>query len=184
MSIETVKAALPDYAKDLRLNLSNLAAEPVLNDTQKAGCFIACAIAAREPMVIAAIMAEFAPKMSAEALNGAKAAAAIMAMNNIYYRFTYLTKNEEYGKLPAKLRMNVIATSGGASKADFELWALAVSTINGCGMCIDSHEKVLKEHGLTTEQVQAAAKIAAVVFATAVTIEAEKTLATPLSSAA
>lgn len=183
MSIETLKGMLPDYARDLRLNLGNLAADPTLSDTQRAGTFIACAIASRNSQVIEALVGEFSPALSAEQFNAAKAAAAIMGMNNIYYRFTHLTSNPEYGKLPAKLRMNIIANPG-AEKVDFELWSLAVSAINGCGMCVDSHEKILKEHGVTTEQIQTAVRIAAVVHAVAATLESETVLKTQTAEAA
>jgi len=74
--------------------------------------------------------------------------------------------------MPAKLRMNVIGKSG-VDKADFELWCLAVSAINGCGMCIDSHEKVLRNAGFTSEQIQAAVRIASVVHAVAATLDGE-----------
>lgn len=181
MNIEAIKPRIPDYARDLRLNLGNLASDPALTDIQRAGTFIACAIACREPSLIRAVLDEFGPALSPEQLGAAKSAAAIMGMNNIYYRFAHLTSNPDYAKLPARLRMNVIANPG-ASKVDFELWCLAVSAINGCGACIDSHEKVLKEHGLTSEQVQAAARIAAVLHAVAVTLESESVIQTPLSA--
>lgn len=183
MTVETLKALLPDYARDLRLNLGNLATDPSLSDVQRAGTFIACAIASREKQTITAMLAEFGPALSPEQLGAAKAAAAIMGMNNIYYRFTHLTSNPEYGKLPAKLRMNIIANPG-ASKMDFELWSLAVSAINGCGLCVDSHEKVLKEHGVTTEQIQTAVRIAAVVHAVAATLEGETVIQTALAESA
>jgi len=120
-------------------------------------------------------VAEFGPKLSPEALTAAKAAAAIMGMNNVYYRFTHLVGGD-YGNMPAKLRMNVMAKPG-VEKVDFELWSLAVSAINGCGMCMESHEKVVKHGGLTSEQVQAAVRIAAVVHAVASVLEAEDALA-------
>lgn len=169
MSIETLRAAIPDYARDIRLNLGSLAAEPVLDEPTRAGTFIASALAARNPVVTAAIMAEFAPKLPAEALAAAKAAAAVMAMNNVYYRFTHLVGGD-YATMPAKLRMNVMAKPG-VDKAVFELWSLAVSAINGCGMCMESHEKAVRQHGLTTEQVQAAVRIAAVVHAAAAVLD-------------
>jgi alkyl hydroperoxide reductase subunit D len=172
MSIEALKDALPEYAKDLKLNLGSLAAEPSLNAQQRAGVFVACALAARNEVTSKALLAAFAPQLSPEALDAAKAAAAIMAMNNIYYRFTHLASSPDYKTMPAKLRMNVIGKPG-VDKADFELWCLAVSAINGCGVCIDSHEKVLREHGFTAEQIQAAIRIAAVVHAVAATLEGE-----------
>jgi len=177
MSIEALKNRLPDYARDLKLNLSSLAAEPALTEQQRAGTFVASALAARNPEVTEAIIAEFAPKLSAEALIAAKAAAAVMAMNNIYYRFTHLASAPDYKTMPAKLRMNVIAKPG-VEKVDFELWSLAVSAINGCGMCIDAHEKVVREGGLGAEAVQAAVRIAAVVHAVASTLDGEKAAAT------
>lgn len=176
MSLETLKSALPDYAKDLKLNLSSLASEPTLTKQQLAGTFVVSAIASRNPQVIAALVEEFGPQLEPKALEAAKAAAAIMAMNNIYYRFTHLVANEDYRKLPAKLRMNVIGKPN-VDKADFELWSLAVSAINGCGMCLDAHERQLRAAGLGTEQVQAAVRIAAVVHAVAVTLAGEDTLA-------
>jgi alkyl hydroperoxide reductase subunit D len=172
MTIESLKDALPDYAKDLKLNLSSLAAEPLLTEQQRAGTFVACALAARNEATTRAVLASFAPSLSPEALAAAKAAASIMGMNNIYYRFTHLASAEDYKTLPARLRMNVIGKPG-VDKADFELWCLAVSAINGCGVCIDSHEKILREAGFSAEQIQAAVRIAAVVHAVAATLDGE-----------
>ena len=89
-----------------------------------------------------------------------------MAMNNVYYRFVHLASNPVYGTLPAKLRMNVIGNPG-IDKAEFELFSLAVSAINGCGMCIDSHERILQQHNVKSETIQAAARVGAVVKAVA-----------------
>jgi alkyl hydroperoxide reductase subunit D len=170
MSLEALKSRLPDYAKDLKLNLSSLTIETVLSEQQCAGAFIACALASRNAETTEAIMGEFAGKLSPEALNAACAAASIMAMNNIYYRFTHLASSPDYRQMPAKLRMNVIGKPG-VEKADFELWSLAVSAINGCGMCIDAHDKILREAGVTAEQIQAAVRIASVVHAVAATMD-------------
>jgi alkyl hydroperoxide reductase subunit D len=78
----------------------------------------------------------------------------------------------DYKKMPARLRMNVMANPG-VDKADFELWSLAVSAVNGCGMCIESHEHELRKAGLTTEQIQAAVRIAAVVHAISAVLDGE-----------
>ncbi len=172
MSLSTLKDRLPEYAKDLKLNLSTLASETVLGEEKKAGTFIASAIASRNAEVIRAALAEFGPMLEPAALKAAQAAAAVMAMNNIYYRFVHLIEADGYAKLPAKLRMNVMANPGTA-KENFELWSLAVSAVNGCGRCLVAHERVLREAGVTAEQIQAAVRIAAVVHALAVTLEAE-----------
>lgn len=171
MSLDSLKDALPEYAKDIRLNLGSLATEPALSDEQRSGTFVAAALASRNPTVTAAILAEFGPRLSAEALTAAKASAAIMAMNNIYYRFTHLVGGD-YPNMPAKLRMNVMARPG-VDKGTFELWSLAVSVVNGCGMCMESHEKAVRQHGLTAEQVQASVRIAAVVHAVAAVLDGE-----------
>lgn len=170
MSFEALKDRIPDYAKDLRLNLGTLANDATLSGQQLAGTFVASAIASRNDEFTKAVIEEFGAKLSPEALAAAKSAAAIMGMNNIYYRFTHFMGGD-YENLPAKLRMSVIGKPG-IDKADFELWSLAVSAINGCEMCVRSHERAVREGGLTSEQVQTAARIAAVVHAVAVTLEA------------
>ncbi len=175
MSIESLKAALPEYAKDIRLNLGTLAMDTTLSVQQRAGTFVASALASRNAAVTRAIVAEFGPALSPEALAAAKAAAAIMAMNNVYYRFVHLVGGE-YANMPARLRMNVIGKPG-VEKVDFELWSLAVSAVNGCGMCMEAHEKVVRHGGLSTEQVQTAVRIGSVVHAVAAVLDGEAALA-------
>jgi alkyl hydroperoxide reductase subunit D len=174
MSIEALRGRLPAYAKDISLNLSSLAGETTLNEQQKWGCFVASAYAVGQADVVREInlQAESAG-VSYEALTAARSAAAIMGMNNVYYRSLHLLSNQEYRTLPARLRMNVIGNPG-VDKADFELWCLAVSAINGCGMCLDSHEAELRKHGVSSSAIQTAIRIAAVVNATAHIIIAEK----------
>ena len=165
MSLDAMRERLPAYAKDLSLNLSSLASETVLSDTQKWGAFVASAYAVGQPDVVKAINAAAeAAGLSPEAAESAKAAAAIMGMNNVYYRALHLMKNQEYRTLPARLRMNILANPG-VEKDDFELWCTAVSAVNGCGMCLDAHEHTLKEHGVPTASIQTALRIAAVVNA-------------------
>ena len=166
MSLKDFADTLPDYAKDLRLNLGSLLNDQTLGDQRKYGLLLACAHGTGYRPMVAAAEAEVEGKLSPEAANAARAAAAVMAMNNVYYRFVHLASNPVYGTLPAKLRMNVIGAHG-IDKADFELFSLAVSAQNGCGMCIDSHEKVLGQHNVKPETIQAAARIAAVVKALA-----------------
>ena len=170
--IEDLKNTLPDHAKDLKLNLSSVLAQPNLNEAQIWGTALVAAIAARNPRVLQAVSAEAVQRLSPENVRAAKGAAAIMAMNNIYYRFTHVVSAKEYQTMRAGLRMNIIGNHG-VSGLDFELWSLAVSAINGCSMCMDSHEKAVLEKGATREVVQAVVKIAAVIHAVAVTLEAE-----------
>jgi alkyl hydroperoxide reductase subunit D len=176
MSLDALRDTLPDYAKDIKLNLGSLASDQTLTDQQKWGAFLAAAHAIGQPSLLRAIEAESVSKLEPSAANAAKAAAAIMGMNNVYYRSLHLLKNEEYRTLRAGLRMNVIANPG-VDKGDFELWSLTVSAVNGCGMCLDSHEAELRNRGFTAAQVQAALKIAAVVNAAAAVLRAEAALA-------
>ncbi len=166
MSLKEFADGLPDYAKDLRLNVGSLLNDQQLGDQRKYGLLLACAHGTGYRPIVAAAEAEAEGKLSPEAANAARAAAAVMAMNNVYYRFVHLASNPVYGTLPAKLRMNVIGAPG-IDKADFELFSLAVSAMNGCGMCIDSHEKVLIQHNVKAETIQTAARIAAVIKAVA-----------------
>jgi alkyl hydroperoxide reductase subunit D len=173
MSLDTLRESIPAYAKDLSLNLSSLAAETQLSDQQKWGAFVASAHAVGVGPVIKAVEASAREAgLSEEALTAAKSAAAIMGMNNIYYRSLHLLKNQEYRTLPARLRMNVIANPG-VDKADFELWCTAVSAINGCGACLDSHEEELKKRGMPNTSIQAGLRIASVVNAVSRVIAAE-----------
>ena len=165
MSLDALRETLPAYAKDLSLNLSSLAAETLLTDQQKWGAFVAAAHAVGQPAVVKAVEAAAAEAgLADEAKIAAKSAAAIMGMNNVYYRAIHLLSNKEYATLHARLRMNILANPG-VEKVDFELWSTAVSAINGCGACLDAHEAELKKHGVPAQQTQAALRIAAVVNA-------------------
>ena len=176
MSIDALRDLMPAYAKDISLNLGSLASETVLNDQQKWGCFLASAHAIGIAPVVKAIEAQAAAVLSPEAMNAAKAASAIMGMNNIYYRSLHLMKNQEYTTIPARLRMNILANPG-VEKMDFELWATAVSAINGCGACMDAHEATLRKHGMPATHVQTALRIASVVHAASRIAASEAALA-------
>jgi len=175
MSIDTLQTLIPAYARDLSLNLTNLLSETVLSDQQKWGAFLSCAHAVGVPAVVRHIEAAAAQVITPEAVTASKAAAAIMGLNNVYFRALHLMQNKEYEKMRAGLRMNILANPG-VDKVDFELWSLAVSAVNACGLCMDSHEKVLRNHEVTAVQVQAALRIAATVNAISAVIRAETTL--------
>ncbi|HXQ32068.1 MAG TPA: carboxymuconolactone decarboxylase family protein [Steroidobacteraceae bacterium] len=168
-TLETLREEIPDYAKDLRLNLGSVLAPggaPGLTDRQIWMVAVATAIASRNALFAHRIEALAHATLDAPALAAAKAAAAIMGMNNIYYRFAHLTDDTDYRAMPARLRMNVIA-SPGIDKADFELLSLAVSAVNGCGLCLNAHDAVLKKHGVSREAIQSAVRIGSVIHAVA-----------------
>ncbi len=173
MSIEALRARLPAYAKDIATNLAVLAEEAVLDDQAKWGAFVASACAVDEPETLkAVVIAAREAGLSSEAFTAAKTAAAIMAMTNVYFRAVHLIAAPDYQHLPSRLRMNRLAHPG-VDPVDYELWCVAVSAINGCGACLDSHEAELRRRGVQPVQIQAALRIAAVVHATARTLAVE-----------
>jgi alkyl hydroperoxide reductase subunit D len=164
VTLEELAQSIPDHAKDLRVNLANVLRQAELTGQQAWGTAVACAIASRNEELARALISE--AKLSPEALSAAKTAAAIMGMNNVYYRFQHLVGDDRYRAIPARLRMQGLRTHG-SDPADFELWCLAVSAVNGCGSCVAAHERAVREKGLSEEQVAAAIRIAAVVHAVA-----------------
>jgi alkyl hydroperoxide reductase subunit D len=180
MALDTLKSRLPAYAKDLKLNLGSVIGSSTLSEQLLWGTVLATAIASRNPLVLRELDEDARDNLTAEAYEAARAAAAIMAMNNIYYRSKHLLSDagvSGYDDIPAKLRMQVIGTSGGVDKADFEFWCFAVSAVNGCGQCLASHEQVLREAGMSRDQINDALRIASIVHAVAVTLESEDVLA-------
>jgi alkyl hydroperoxide reductase subunit D len=171
MLVETFLESIPAYAKDIKLNLGAVLRQTELTPQQLWGTALACAIASRNTAILSAISAESQAHLSPQAADAARTAAAIMSMNNIYYRFLHLTDNAKYKDIPARLRMQGIRTHG-VDHADFELWCTAVSAINNCKTCVASHEQVLRDKGITEEQVAAAVRIAAVIHAAAVVLDA------------
>ena len=173
MSLDTIRDSIPDYARDLKLNLGSVLTPqgaPGLSEKQLWSVALATAIAARNTTFTRDIEALARAHLDDGDVAGARAAAAMMGMNNIYYRFLHLVEDAEYKSMPARLRMNVIGNPG-IDKLDFELLSLAVSAVNGCGLCITSHERKLRNHGVTRETIQSAVRIAAVIHAVACVLE-------------
>ncbi len=182
MNLDAVIENLPSYAKDLKLNFSTVVRQQTdLTEQQLWGSVVASAVAARNEQLIEAVLQEAATYLTPEALDAAKGAAAIMAMNNVFYRFKHLTSNEKYATMRGGLRMNVMRTHG-IDPLDFELWATMVSAINNCAACVDSHEKSLREKGISEEKILAAVRVAAVVQAIAVVLDAERVKVPQLTS--
>jgi len=186
MNIEEIRDALPDYARDLKLNLGSVltaSGAPGLNEKQIWGVAVASAIASRNTEFTRQIEALATAHLDETHLNASRAAAAIMGMNNVYYRFLHLVEDAEYSSMPARLRMNIIGNPG-IAKIDFELISLAVSAVNGCGMCVVAHEKTLRKHEVSREAIQSAVRIAATIHAVAGVLEQAPVAASVQSAAA
>jgi lipoyl-dependent peroxiredoxin subunit D len=169
-NIDQLKDRLPDHARDLRINLGVIASSTALTPAQAWTIALATAVTTRNKDLVAAIEADATTHLEPVAIAAAKGAAAVMGMNNVYYRFVHFMGDAaEYGQMPARLRMQIIG-SPGIDKLDFELACLAASAITGCEACVRSHEKVVRERGGTKEMVQDAVRIAAVMNAVAVAL--------------
>jgi len=168
--LEELRESIPEPARDIKLNLQSVLQPGSLSPAQRWGVAIASAVATRNAKLRDAMLADARVDVGADVIDDALAAAALMAMNNVYYRFRHLIGKASYNQMPARLRMQRIAKPA-TNKADFELFCLAVSAINGCEACIRSHEAVVLQGGLSEEQVHDAIRIAAVVNAASVAIE-------------
>ena len=175
MTIAALRSALPDWAKDLSLNLSTLTRSTTLSEQQQWGALLAAAAATRNESVLAHVAEDAGEHLSEQARSAALGAATIMAMNNVAYRTRHFmggdVDNERMG-----LRMNIIGTSGDVEKVDFELWILAVSTINGCEKCVTAHEAKARAEGLSTEQIWEVVRIAATLQGVAQAVAVVETL--------
>jgi alkyl hydroperoxide reductase subunit D len=174
VSIENLKNSLPEYAKDLKLNLSSVARSTVLTEQQLWGTLLASAAATRSAATLREIAAEAADTLSAEAYNAALGAASIMGMNNVFYRGRAFLDGR-YDDLRPNLRMQIIGNPG-VEKADFELWSFAVSSINGCQHCLEAHEHTLREAGASREVIFEALRVAAIVAGVGQAVQATEAL--------
>lgn len=170
--LNDIKARIPDYAKDVRLNLDSVVARSSLAPHEAVGAALAAAFAARSEPLVSAIRAN--GQLTETQVNAALTAASLMGMTNVYYSYTPNTGDEEVIKLPAQIRMNAYATHGGVSEREFELWALAASAVGKCKSCIRSHTESLKKLGVSATEIRDVGRIAAVVNATAQVLSVEQ----------
>ncbi len=167
-ALSSLKSRLPDWARDIRLNLDATIARSSLEPRLAAGAALAAAYAARSPELVAAFRDP--AMLDAQHAEGALTAAALMGMNNVWYPFVEMAGDADLKTMRAELRMNAYATHGGVDRIAFELYALAASIVGKCEFCIRSHAKLLKDAGLTTQQVRDVGRIAATVNAAALAL--------------
>jgi alkyl hydroperoxide reductase subunit D len=167
--IKSIKEVIPDWAKDIRLNLDGVISRSTLPAEDAVGAALAAAFASRSPMLIEA----FKKGLSDTDANAALTASALMGMNNVWYPYVEMAGDAQLKSLPAQLRMNAYATSGGVDKKRFELFALAASIVGKCHFCVQSHYELLKKEGYTVEQLRDVGRIASVVNAAALVLTAQ-----------
>lgn len=159
-----------DILKDTKINFERiLNEEAALTRAQTAFIALACSYTLGQEDLRKKINAHFSEKLSEEICNAAKICASLMAMNNVYYRFTHLVQDKSFSTMNPMLRMSGLINHG-VDAVDFELAALAVSALNGCGMCMDAHTEKLKKENVSRESIQGAIRMAAVLNATALAL--------------
>lgn len=162
-SLEDLRQSLPEAAKDLKLNLQTVLQPGALTAAQAYGCALTSAYFLRHDALAASLLeAARAAGVEESVIEDAKAAAAIMAMNTIYYRTRHLLAKESYAQKPARLRMNRMMhpTSG---KLEFELFSMSAAALAGCEICLKTHEASLIKHGASEDAVHDSVRIAAVI---------------------
>lgn len=166
--LSTIKNEIPDWAKDIRLNLDGTIARSTLKQEDAVGVALAAAYASKNVFLIE----QFKSGLSEADVNGVLTAAALMGMNNTWYPYVEMTGDAQLKTLPPMLRMNAYASHGGIEQPRFELFALAASIIGKCHFCVKSHFDNLKQAGFSVEQLRDAGRIASVVNAAALALTA------------
>lgn len=161
--VDQIKEALPDYAKDTRLNLDAVIKRSTLGEDEASACALAAAMATGNAKLLTFISSQFTTESQIVDRDAALTAASIMSMNNLWYPYVEATHDANLKGLPAQLRMNSIATHGGTTKAKFEAYSLAASIVGKCEFCINAHYNGLKELGYTVEQLRDIGRVAAVI---------------------
>jgi alkyl hydroperoxide reductase subunit D len=168
--LESLKEELPAVLRDIRLNIETVLGASSLTTAQRWGVALASAASSRNPRLTRAVLQAAGADVDQNVVDDALAAAGLMAMNNVFYRFRHFMDKPSYQQLPARLRMTRIARPA-TNKADFELFCLAVSAINGCEMCVRAHEEAVLKAELTETQVLDAVRVASTIHAAAVSLE-------------
>lgn len=171
--LNTIKNLIPDYAKDVRLNVDGTIARSSLEGNDAVAVALAAAFAAKSKVLVDTI--RNAGVLSPEETNAVLTAAALMGMNNVWYPYIEMADDPDLSSQPAGLRMNAYATHGGVDKRRFEMYALAASIVGKCHFCVRSHYELLKtQQGMTAQQLRDVGRIAAVIAAAANVIAAEQ----------
>ena len=155
--IDAVKTALPEYAKDTKLNIDAVLLRSTLDADVAMGCAVATLAATGNGKILSVILAD-APVYAESAMT----AASIMSQNNVWYPFVEMADDPALKGLPAQLRMNAIASHGGTTKSNFEAFSLAASIVGKCEFCVKAHYETLKAEGYSVVQLRDIGRIAAV----------------------
>ena len=162
--VDQIKEALPEYAKDTRLNLDSVVNRSTLDIVEANGCALAAAMATGNGKLVTFIQSGIEDATERDA---ALTAASLMAMNNVWYPYVEMAEDERLTGLPAQLRMNAISSHGGTTKARFESYSLAASIVGKCHFCVKAHYETLRKEGYSVEQLRDIGRIASVITSVA-----------------
>lgn len=162
--VDQLKDSLPEYAKDIKLNLDAVINRSSIDAEHATYISIAAAFATGNGKLLAFITANANDEIEK---NAALTAGAIMAQNNVWYPFIEMADDVNLKGLPAQLRMNAITSHGGTTKGKFEAYSLASSIVGKCHFCVKAHYETLKEEGYSIEQLRDIGRIAATINALA-----------------
>jgi alkyl hydroperoxide reductase subunit D len=160
--VDQLKDSLPEYAKDIKLNLDAVINRSTVDPDHALYISIAAAFATGNGKLLAFITANATDEVEK---NAALTAGAIMAQNNVWYPFIEMADDTNLKGLPAQLRMNAISSHGGTTKGKFEAYSLASSIVGKCHFCVKAHYETLKGEGYSIEQLRDIGRIAATVNA-------------------
>ncbi|WP_298733291.1 carboxymuconolactone decarboxylase family protein [uncultured Chitinophaga sp.] len=168
VNLQTLATTDVRYLKDLKLNVTNSLGAATLS--KKEAYLIGVAVAVNEKQ--AALQAGFEKLSQQEGATDKEIAEAIsctslMNANNVFYRFRHFVNKEFYSSTPAGIRMSIMA-SPVLGKEFFELLSLVISALNGCEMCVTSHEEAVLKHGTEQQRVLDAVRLGAVLRSLAV----------------
>jgi len=161
--LQALKTAGSRYLKDLKLNITTALQAESLG--KKDAALIAIAVAVNEKnTVLQQAFEKMAREQGATQAELAEviACTSLMNANNVYYRFRHFMHDEFYDKAQAGIRMSIMANPV-LGKELFELVSLVVSAVNGCSLCVTSHEAALQKHGTEKQRIHDAVRLGAVV---------------------
>ncbi|RYZ31015.1 MAG: alkylhydroperoxidase [Chitinophagaceae bacterium] len=158
------------YLRDIRLNVNNALQAVTL--VKKEAYLLAYAVAVNEKNEV--LQKAFATQSKAEGATEEELAevvscTSLLTANNVYYRFRHFIKDEYYTNAQSGIRMGIM-TSPILGKEFFELTSLVVSALNGCELCVTSHEKTLLSHGTNKQRIHDAVRLGAVIRSLSVMI--------------
>lgn len=151
------------YLRDLKINLTNALGTATL--TKKEALLLAFAVVVNEKKELL----EDAFRKMAEGEGATEqeiaeivSCTSLLNANNVYYRFRHFMQEEFYNNAQAGIRMSIMANPV-LGKEFFELTSLVVSALNGCELCVTSHEKTLVNSSVEKQRIHDAVRLAAVI---------------------